>query len=1409
MSSTSDWQLALPKHGERRCAIAALLAALVATMLLVLAAACPGVALAGTTDMGSAHVVDGDGKTIYDGDKVGPSECLNWVQGEGKDKGGVIVMDSDWTFGRQQEIQSSCSVTIKTMGHKISRNGSEVGEGCLFWLCENSTLTLDGSDKPNTDFSSVQVYTGESYTSTARMNFTSGGLLTGGHSNNSGGAVEMKAGSTLKLVNVTIAGNKANTANGGAVRMDGANCTLSMMNSAIEYNVSEVDNAHTAGGEGGALYIGGENANVTLNNSSISHNAAQIGGGIYANNANATINMTNHSKMDYNRAIGSGTGDNSGGAIHFDSSDFTLVGNTADGDVQSISYNECVNAKGGAIRTANHSTGEIKGITFEHNHASDDQGGAIWVNSGQTTISQCTFNKNYAKADGGAIYGNAQEMKVIDCTFTGNTTDANGGALYMDSASCLVQRCTFTGNEAEGSDSEGGAIYNTASGNKLDACTITGNFATKDGGGVFESCNYNLEVSGVLRVYNNTRRGPSADDVFVNSNDVSGGGSVDGHLVGNVSKGSWIGLRTSSDGSYKVVKDLTNYIEGSYFMDLPDSFALEYDSSSHILSQVAKTNAKYKVTVNGRGEYQGSTGETYEVDATASKYADGKAFWCWDAENTTGLQGTTSLEELTGGDLTKSTISITIPNNDVHLVAKYVPYLTSATVALDVPVPGESLPKKATLAYEDANKSLQSVELDIVWLQESDGKYVQATSSTALYNTAYVAQIDIAPDYEKGLAPAKLSASQIQVYMGSYESQAASDAMWDESGKLTLTTEAYTTPCKKVASVGDIEALTVYAGTSAADLAKQLPTTVTATTEDGSSVTLKLEDATSADFDWSQYGIFDENKQVKEPASDASADVYAITLKVLGGASETVDVPEKYAAVSVKVTVKHPKCTVAVDPDNGEDAIESTVEWGSYLEALDEPTYEGHDFLGWYEPGSDVEFDFASPITGDVELVAKWQAKTYKVYFQSPGATPSGQYADVEWGTQADEPTEPTMEHYEFSGWYAADSETPYDFSQAVTSSFTLYAGWTPCVYTVTFDPATGEQVMEVPTEYNTALEQPQVPSRPGYKFLGWYASDGAEWDFTAPVACDMTLTARWDTVAPTTFVDLTEDWCVDWVTTAAERGLMNGYTDSMGNYTGYFGPSDTLTRGQVATVLWRVAGCPNPARTDYFDAGDVDPGTYYAKAVNWCYEKGVITGYKAGPNAGRFLPGNGVTREELATMVYRFAQWAGIETSDVPTANFDRCVDSALVSDWARDASVWCAAANVVNGKEVTEGDAMFYRLDPQWGATRAQAAKVFVTLDNLYGGQAPYEPAQPGDDTSGDGDVSGQAEASFEEVATFDAVEQAETVEQPEAVEEAPVAAETVEQPEAVEEAPVAAEAADEQADAGFEDVEFDEAA
>ena len=409
---------------------------------------------------------------------------------------------------------------------------------------------------------------------------------------------------------------------------------------------------------------------------------------------------------------------------------------------------------------------------------------------------------------------------------------------------------------------------------------------------------------------------------------------------------------------------------------------------------------------------------------------------------------------------------------------------------------------------------------------------------------------------------------------------------------------------------------------------------------------------------------------------------------------------------------------------NGGSAVDSqTVEEGSFVECPAEPAKTGHLFKGWYsDEGLAEEYDFGSPVASDLTLYAKWAPLTYTVTFNSNGGS-AVKAQSVKYGAKASKPTNPTKAGCTFNGWYSDKGLTKaYDFNTAVKGSVTLYAKWTVNSYTVSFNANGGSAVKSQTVKYGAKASKPADPTRSGYAFKGWYSDKGLmkAYDFNAAVKGNLTLYAKWEKAAPaapTRFKDVDyNDWYGDWVTRASSSGLMTGLKDDDGNYTGYFDPVSPVTRAQVATVLWRIAGSPSCAGSPMPDVA----GHWAQEAVAWCVSQGIVTGYSSGPWAGTFRPDAEVSREEFAVMVWRFAKWSGAKVASVPTASFYAAGDYSAVQPWAKEAMQWCAAAGVITG---VQGRGPKPMLAPQETATRAQAAKIFVTVSDIVSGSvSPY---------------------------------------------------------------------------------------
>lgn len=155
------------------------------------------------------------------------------------------------------------------------------------------------------------------------------------------------------------------------------------------------------------------------------------------------------------------------------------------------------------------------------------------------------------------------------------------------------------------------------------------------------------------------------------------------------------------------------------------------------------------------------------------------------------------------------------------------------------------------------------------------------------------------------------------------------------------------------------------------------------------------------------------------------------------------------------------------------------------------------------------------------------------------------------------------------------------------------------------------------------------------------------------------------------------------------DNHLMNGYSDHL------FGPEDLASRAMIATILWRLDGSPAPAEASTFS--DIPSGTWYSDPVAWMQEVGLTNG--SGNN--KFLPNNNVTREELATFFYRYAEYKGFLNYYPITSDLQEFNDTSSISSWAKDAMSWMVGEFIING--VGNG-----KLAPQKTAQRCEIAAI-----------------------------------------------------------------------------------------------------
>lgn len=186
------------------------------------------------------------------------------------------------------------------------------------------------------------------------------------------------------------------------------------------------------------------------------------------------------------------------------------------------------------------------------------------------------------------------------------------------------------------------------------------------------------------------------------------------------------------------------------------------------------------------------------------------------------------------------------------------------------------------------------------------------------------------------------------------------------------------------------------------------------------------------------------------------------------------------------------------------------------------------------------------------------------------------------------------------------------------------------------------------------------------------------------------------DAVFP--FSDVAEsEWYYQDVKESWIKLLVNGMSDTT------YEPLQYTLRAQVVTTLWRLAGEPEPAGNAGFS--DVQSGQWYSDAIAWASENDIVNGYPS----GKFYPFDSITRQELMTILFRYAQYAGLDISQ--TATLTEFQDVSSVDTWAKSAVVWSVGSGLQNGIPKRSG----LYLDPRGYVTRAQLAAFLNRLSDM----------------------------------------------------------------------------------------------
>ena len=452
------------------------------------------------------------------------------------------------------------------------------------------------------------------------------------------------------------------------------------------------------------------------------------------------------------------------------------------------------------------------------------------------------------------------------------------------------------------------------------------------------------------------------------------------------------------------------------------------------------------------------------------------------------------------------------------------------------------------------------------------------------------------------------------------------------------------------------------------------------------------------------------------------------------GDSYTVLVDTEIKALWENSVITPTTYTVTVSNDGNGTASASHAKAAAGTEiSLTATPQIGYHFKGWQveSPAGLVITNnkFTMP-DGNVDVKAIFEKDAppapteFIVTFDGNGGTPSVGSMTTTDRKLTSLPSASRSGSYSFYGWYTEKSGgTKITTDTVFHANATVYAHWTytggdggdynPPVtyYTLRFETGGGSDIPSVQGTYNTYIDLTKyVPTWRGHAFIGWYS----ERSLTNKVSgvCltkDMTVYAGWRVdenpgtdVNP--FTDISEkDWFYGDVMFVYENGLMLGTSKTL------FSPHGTVMRGMMATILWRMEGSPVPKGKNSFT--DVEAGKWYADAITWTAENGIFAGY----GKDKFGPDDPITREQLAAIFYRYADYKGYDLT--VKGDLDKFKDADKITDYAKTAMQWAVGSGLVKGKSGN-------LLDPQGTATRAEIAAMlhrFIEKYKLVQGKAP----------------------------------------------------------------------------------------
>ncbi len=1162
---------------------------------------------------------------------------------------------------------------------------------------------------------------------------------------NNAAAINMASGTTLNMYDgANVLGNSVRDDSAVLVRGE-----FNMYGGLIAGNY-----ANSANSYGGGVRVGGSNTAATFHmyDGKIQDNMADNGGGVSVTGG-STFNM--HGGTIENNATRGGGWQNYGGGVLVHNGTFNMYGGTITGNQTGTG-----NGGGLALREKTQSTANIYGGTISDN-ISHGYGGGIYVSGNTLNIQPKEGQVN--------ITGN----KAFDCPTEGHQT-GRGGGMYLENlanGTLTLDQVNISNNTAEDC---GGGLFVSCDVNLEDGASITGNgeglvnatsSAHMNGGGVY--------LAGGTFDLNGGEISNNKDDILNGAGVYVAGGTFNlnsGKINGNEAKDSGGGVYVAG-GTFNLNGGEISGNEAS------SGGGMDYEAGKVTInkgSTISGNVANYGGGVLVSGKDITMSGGSITGNGTKGnnyRYGGGVCIAQYtDHDTQTPYSGVFTM---TGGSITGNTAGsrgagvyflnggtfkvsgdANVTGNTVGNSANNV-YLTDTDGVLTIIGPlngaGFGITANANTPFTSGwNTNMSGSDPTQFFTSDLDDCYVTLSGDEVELRNGY--QIN----YELNGGQFVSSYTPVSSYDGNQDVQLPGvdkitrngytfGGWYDNEG---LTGEPYT-----VIPSGSTGPKTFYA--------KWMANTYTVEFEpnggtiNGSYVTNYTYGEGAAlptDVEKSGYTFagWYENDRFEGSAVTAISD------------TEYGD--KTYYA---KWTSKTYSITFNT---NGGTINGSYVTEYSYGEGAALPTdveKSGHTFAGWYEneelTGSAVAA-ISDTDYGDKTYYARWTSKTYSITFNTDGGTIKGNYVTgYSYGEGAVLPTDVEKSGYTFAGWYDNEELTGSTVTAISDTEYgdkTYYAKWTANTYSVKLHLNGGnlaDGVSDITAyTYGNSIDLPDRSEivRSGYMFSGWYADegfkDGPYTEISSTDSGNKEFYARWtmynipnthaitvidpangslkvnpsngsagtlitvtatsdkgyelayitvdgeritgstfrmpdhDVTVSALFVPVSfpftdvkgGDWFYDAVAYVYANGLMDGTSATT------FEPNANMTRAMVWAILARI------------DGETVTGADWASAARTWAMASGVSDGTD---------PNGHVTREQFATMLYRYAAAKGYDVSIGESTNILSYADFASISEYAIPAMQWACGSGIVTG--VTEST-----LVPQGTATRAQCAAMLM---------------------------------------------------------------------------------------------------